>query len=90
MSGVHFVIAKNKNFEDIPIAEFYFDNFDNLIKALNKLFEFEFEINIFLDIDILTDEELESILKTNEKYKTVMLEKKEKIKYYKNKIEVLI
>jgi len=90
MSFTHFVVAKNKNFLDIPIAEFYFNDVDKMIKALEMLHDYEFEVNLFINEEGIDNEQLESVLLVNEKYKTVFLDKNEKIKYYKNKYEVKI
>ena len=84
------IIVQNKNFLDIPRSEFYFDNSKNLVNALVKLNDYEYEINIFLDIDILSENELEDILLTNKKYKTLILNKEDKLNYYKKNIEVII
>lgn len=90
MSGVHFIIVENKRFKDIPKCEFYFDNLENLIESLERLEYYDFNVNLFLDLDSLSESDLEDILSINNKYKKVFLDKEAKIKYYKDNIEDLI
>ena len=90
MSGVHLIVIKNKVFDDIPKCEFYFDDCEKLIESLDRLKEFDFEVNLFLDLDSLSENELEEILSKNKKYKRVFLDKEKKMEYYKKNIEVII
>ena len=87
MSGVHLVVTKNNKFSDIPKVDFYFEKLNNLKKSLEILKENNFNYNLFLDIDVLTEEELDSILSINKRYKIKIVNKKEKYEYYKKEIE---
>jgi adenine C2-methylase RlmN of 23S rRNA A2503 and tRNA A37 len=90
MSGTHLIITEHLVFKDIPKTEYTFEDVDKIMEALDKLYNENFNVNLFLDISNLSEEELENILNLNKKYKTYILNKKDKYKKYKKEIEVSI